>query len=271
MFFNEGEAMAKAWMPFYVGDYMADTGGLDNAAHGSYVLCLLHLWTTGEALPDPSTSTANAEILQMICKSMSSTNFEHVWSKIQRFFYHDGIGYRNHRIDKELKKTDEISKKRTDAASSRYKKKEIVVPDEVLEPAANAVQLETHSPSHSHSPQEDKKKRSTDFVPPYRDILDAFNKFCPSFSRALELTETRKSAIRLRWIKYQDNDGGPLKVFDTLFKKAESSDFLTGRDGKWSGKRGVDWLLNAANMVKVLEGNYDNRGELDGKPGRGSA
>jgi hypothetical protein len=96
---------------------------------------------------------------------------------------------------------------------------------------------------------------------PYREILDAFNKFCPSFSRAQELTGSRKNDIRLRWTKYRDHPGGPLLVFDTLFKKAEASDFISGRSGKWPGKRGIDWLLNAKNMVKVLEGNYDSAEE----------
>ena len=41
-------------------------------------------------------------------------------------------------------------------------------------------------------------------------------------------------------------------------KKAEASDFLTGRNGGWGGC-GFDWILKPANLSKILEGNYDNR------------
>jgi hypothetical protein len=40
--------------------------------------------------------------------------------------------------------------------------------------------------------------------------------------------------------------------------KVEASDFLSGRNGKWSNC-GVDWVLNKANFTKIIEGNYDNK------------
>jgi len=42
------------------------------------------------------------------------------------------------------------------------------------------------------------------------------------------------------------------------FQKAESSDFLSGRTGKWSGCS-FDWIISFNNFVKLLEGNYDNK------------
>lgn len=101
-------------------------------------------------------------------------------------------------------------------------------------------------------------KRSGDSIPLYQGIIEAFNKFCPSFSKCLQLTEPRRQAIRSRWVEHEKIDGGPLAFFDTLFKKAEASDFISGRSGKWEGKRGIDWVLNKSNVVKIMEGNYDN-------------
>ena len=44
----------------------------------------------------------------------------------------------------------------------------------------------------------------------------------------------------------------------TLFKKAEASDFLKGKNGRdWQAT--FDWLIKDNNMAKVLEGNYDNK------------
>lgn len=145
-----------------------------------------------------------------------------------------------------------------------YMESNLIIPD-VLIPITSDTS-DTSDPSDSLiqetllSPDGDThSRRITDCVPPYHELIEAYNKFCPSLSKATELTGNRRNAIRLRWTKYKDHSSGPLVVFDTLFKKAEASDFITGRDGRWQGKRGIDWLLNDANMVKVLEGNYDNK------------
>ena len=44
----------------------------------------------------------------------------------------------------------------------------------------------------------------------------------------------------------------------TVFKKAQESSFLNGSTDKWSGAT-FDWLIKEENIVKVLEGNYDNK------------
>lgn len=52
----------------------------------------------------------------------------------------------------------------------------------------------------------------------------------------------------------------PKEEWETIFKNVEGSDFLTGRDGKWTNC-GFDWILNEANATKVFEGNYRNKGK----------
>lgn len=49
-----------------------------------------------------------------------------------------------------------------------------------------------------------------------------------------------------------------MESWKTIFQKAEASDFLTGRDGKWQNC-GFDWVINQTNAIKVFEGNYDNK------------
>ena len=93
---------------------------------------------------------------------------------------------------------------------------------------------------------------------PYKDVFEMYNRICKSFAKA-GITDARKNDVRLRWGTYQKHPDGPLAIFESVFIKAEASDFVSGRDGKWSGKRGIDWLLNSKNMTKILEGNYDNK------------
>lgn len=84
-------------------------------------------------------------------------------------------------------------------------------------------------------------------------LVQAYHLLCPSLPRVEKITEGRKKAIRTA-MKNHGLDG-----IEMAFSKAESSDFLSGRDGKWSSC-GFDWILKPANIVKIIEGNYDNKG-----------
>ena len=86
----------------------------------------------------------------------------------------------------------------------------------------------------------------------YQQIVDRFNALCPSFPSVKSLSDARKKAIKARFKTYSVDD------FEALFKKAESSAFLKGgNDRNWTAN--FDWLIEDANMAKVLDGNYDNK------------
>lgn len=84
-------------------------------------------------------------------------------------------------------------------------------------------------------------------------IIELYHSNCPSLPKVLKITDARKRTIKARLKKYS------LEQLEEVFKKAEASDFLSGRSGKWTSCN-MDWLLNENNLVKVLEGNYQNRG-----------
>ena len=103
--------------------------------------------------------------------------------------------------------------------------------------------------SNDNSPR--KKVCSTDV--PFSEIQGKWNESCnrSGLPKCTKLSEKRHTAIRALWLEFGD------KVYSAIDKVAES-DFLSGRDGKWRGC-GFDWLFIKGNMLKVLEGNYDNR------------
>ncbi|ABR48552.1 hypothetical protein Amet_2398 [Alkaliphilus metalliredigens QYMF] len=71
--------------------------------------------------------------------------------------------------------------------------------------------------------------------------------------KVTKATKKRQGLMRSRWKSNPD-----ITVFERLFAMAEASDFLSGRNGKWTNCN-FDWLLNEDNMIKTLEGSYENK------------
>lgn len=86
---------------------------------------------------------------------------------------------------------------------------------------------------------------------PYR-VQSLFNEICTSLPKVVKMTSGREKAV-LKMIK----DGITMEDFETAFKKAQESSFLKGKIGTW--KANFDWMMNGGNLVKILEGNYDDR------------
>ena len=87
-------------------------------------------------------------------------------------------------------------------------------------------------------------------------ISAAYNGRCTSMAICSKLTPKRMSNLRAR-IK-EDKARRDIEWWRAYFVTAADSDFLNGRSNV-SWRAGFDWLINKSNMVKVLEGNYQNR------------
>ena len=86
----------------------------------------------------------------------------------------------------------------------------------------------------------------------YQKIVNMYNDTCISFPKITKLSDSRKKSIKARLNTYSYDD------FQTLFNKAESSDFLKGKNNRdWQAN--FDWLIKDSNMAKTLDGNYDNK------------
>ena len=85
-----------------------------------------------------------------------------------------------------------------------------------------------------------------------KEIIDLYHSICVSFPRVLKITDKRKEAIRKCLAKYSKEE------LKTVFENAEQSSFLKGKNDRgWSAN--FDWLISDGNIVKVLEGNYEDR------------
>lgn len=85
-----------------------------------------------------------------------------------------------------------------------------------------------------------------------KEVVDLYHSICVSFPSIRTISGAREKAIKARLEHYS------LEDFRSLFEKAEDSSFLKGvNDRNWSAT--FDWLINEANMTKVLEDNYRDK------------
>lgn len=93
------------------------------------------------------------------------------------------------------------------------------------------------------------KERDKDI---YVNFVDEYHRLCPSLPKVIKLTDTRKRTIKARLKEHSFDE------IKEVMERVESSDFLTGRNSDF--KASFDWIFKPANLIKILEGNYDNRG-----------
>ena len=91
---------------------------------------------------------------------------------------------------------------------------------------------------------------------PYQALADAFNATCVALAKvnaASSWSASRKSMMSNRWKERPDAN-----FWADVFASVQRSDYLTGRSTPW--QCGFDWIIKPANLQKILEGNYNNRG-----------
>lgn len=90
-------------------------------------------------------------------------------------------------------------------------------------------------------------------------VVDIYNGLCRTMPRAEKLTPPRVRRIRnVIRDECDDNQDKAKDFFTSLFARAASSDFLSGRSNKWSGCN-IDWIIAPSNLPRIMEGIYDNR------------
>ena len=101
--------------------------------------------------------------------------------------------------------------------------------------------------------EEIKQESNTDIDLSIKKIVKEFNTKCKSFSKVSSLTEKRKSLIRDGLKNFNVDD------YSAVFEKAEELPYLKGNNPNgW--KAHFDWIIKPDNMVRIIEGVFDNRG-----------
>lgn len=93
-----------------------------------------------------------------------------------------------------------------------------------------------------------------------KEVVDLYHKICISYPKVKVVSDKRKKEILARLDTYSLEDMG------AVFTNAESSSFMKGKNDRgWSAN--FDWMMNENNIVKILEGNYADKGRKEPVPG----
>lgn len=135
-----------AWFPFYIGDYLRDTGNLTTEQHGAYLLLLIHHWARG---PIPDDDRQLMAIARLLPSAWESTR-----PVLAPLFQIEGGHWRHKRVEAEKTKALGISSKRAEAgragAGARWPGDSNCHPDAIVLPK----QSDAPSQSQSQSPKE---------------------------------------------------------------------------------------------------------------------
>lgn len=93
-------------------------------------------------------------------------------------------------------------------------------------------------------------------------LAELFNSTCVSLAKVKLLSKSRMSQVEARLKELKQTPETYVSFLQDLFARIERSDFLTNRGGlnRNNWRATFDWIFAPRNFLKVIEGNYDNKG-----------
>lgn len=258
-------AKPDVWMPFYIGDYLADTLHLDAEQHGAYLLLLMAAWMRGGDLPNDDAQ------LQRIARCDKAA-WKRVKPVVIGFFTASAEKLTQGRLVVEY-----ANAVRANNAQRENGKKGGRPPKIKPEPNPN----QTHgltlgsirlNPNETPSPSEEARAKDSDLrslvasKPPTPDcpheaIIAAYHETLPTLSRVRDWTPLRQTLLRNAWKR--DTQRQSVDWWRELFGYVAQSDFLLGRglgrDDSPPFEADLEWIIRPKNLPKIIEGKYENR------------
>jgi uncharacterized protein YdaU (DUF1376 family) len=269
---------ADTWMPFYVGDYLADTMLLTTVQHGAYLLLMLACWKSGGSLPDDDEALSSAA-------KLSASEWRKNSGALRRFFEAKDGALFHKRITQELEKAQNLSDARRESGKKggRPAKAKQDETNRFPDALAKAKQNETPSPSHtsslrsevvlsaeanaSSSSSEPTPKGRAQVPCPFDAIVSAYHQQLPMLPKVRLMDEKRKGLMRKRWawvLNSTKSDGTPrastgdeaIAWFVAFFGRASASAWLTGQSpgkGHEGWKADLEFLMTDKGLKAVIE------------------
>lgn len=233
------------WFKSYPADYRDDTWHLTLAEHGAYKLLIDHYMHHEKPLPD--NDNALASIVGVDPKTWATVS-----ANVRVFFTPKKGKLVHKRCEAELNCSFDKRKDGKKRASKYRKSLNTVTRDERV---SNAPRGEERRGEESIKKEDTNVSPKDDFD--YDNFVDIWNSSIlkTSISKCQKLSPARKTAIRARMKDTFENN---IDFWQQACDKIVNSSFLTGNNRN-NFMASFDWVLNPKNIIKILEGNYDDK------------
>ena len=156
--------MSFAYLPLFTGDYLRDTQHLSLTEHGAYLKLLMHCWDQKGPAP------LDDRKLYGICNARSKEEMSAVLHILEEFFVRMDDGWYNRRLQREVEKSEAISRARATAGRLGFEARAKHLPSKSQASAKQVHLSPSPSPSLSLSPSsssspETQKQKSKDCAP----------------------------------------------------------------------------------------------------------
>jgi len=255
----------------HLGDYARDTAHLSLVEHGVYTLLLDRYYATEQPIP--------ADQCHRIARARTRDEKAAVDAVMAEFFVLIDGGYVNNRAEEEIARLHAwLESQRANGKKGgrpRKAKPNKNPTDTQTKPVGfdrdnpNETQTKAHQTpdtiKEAKSPNGDSSTAASlaaDPKPaecPHEAIIAAYHRLLPSLIRVREWTPARQALLRARWREKAERQS--LAWWEDYFGYVAQSDFLMGRI---EGRNGpfecdLEWLIRPKNLVKVIEGKYENK------------
>ena len=184
---------ADKYMPLYWGDYHRDTGHLDAAEHGAYLLLIGHAWTTKKPLPLAD------DMLRRIAR-MERSQWDSSRDVVLAFFVRTNDGYVHPRVEKEIERADERYERRLKAGQKGNETRWSGRNATKAESQCDETDVAMRSQPYPYSSKEEKEIEADASISPARErVPDRFPEFWAAYPRKADkrrAEEKWRSAIK---------------------------------------------------------------------------
>ena len=242
---------------FNIGDYQSHTGHLSELEDLAYRRLLDWVYLHEKPIP--------LEINEVARNIRMRTHCESIAIVLQEFFNRTEAGWVSDRVQREIAKTGDKSRKASESARARWD--------------ANALRAQSESNATHNTEPITQDTVNTNICPPdgepvdklpvcqHQPVIDLYHQQLPTLRRVEVWNATRQAYLRQRWREVAaelskdkpTSASAVLDWFNDFFGHIQKSRFLVG---KVNGKDGraftadLEWILKPSNFAKIIEGKY---------------
>ena len=228
-------------IPLWTDAYLADTTHLSTLEHGAYLLLLITMWRAkGQKLPDDDKRLARFT-------RMTPTQWRRVRPTLEPFLIIENGWITQGRLQDEFETVKRKSDSQRDKARAKWRKHR--EKQSATAPAGQCpddASLPTPTPITTAPPKKAPQNGLDQAMEIWSEVLGGT---LPAPTKA---TEARSRNFRKR---FENEFGSSYDAFRQYCQQIRESPFLCGaNDRGWLAD--FDWAMKPANLVKVVEGNY---------------